>query len=633
MSNSRRRTRTGTPSQRRLSAVALAVAATLMWPSTAHAAPAENAAAAGSSVIDAGASSIVDVLSQGCPALVALAVDGVGIATGTGASAVAVADLAQQAVKIGVPVVTALVPVAVTGATAAASGDYSQLMTAGQTALTTIAEQVLAQCPAAKLAFAGNGQGAQMLSTFLQGVGSGESPISADSISAAALFGAPDRAAGSPLFPGTDQAAPSGDGKAVDALPALDVATPRGGGVAASSSGAPDFGELAGKVGSFCQSGDLTCDIDPNSGTAQAISDVAGGGDPVAALQQITGSLLSGTAPSSQSAGTGGGLLSTIANALMGNNADLGAFTKGARTGYTQPTASTSKTEKPASTKSSTSSAPSSSGDSSCPIAERIDANKAEPAAIIAEVDRLDKDCPDTPVTVVGHSYGASRAGQVAEHYGKDYKGNAKFVLNADPSMGNRDNVPASTVWNCNELDPVCSKSATFATYFPWHMPDRYPEAWDKHPAGVNLIPANQAGASTAETSSSTATTTAKAAPATKQASAPAAASGHNWDAVAQCESGGNWSINTGNGYYGGLQFSPSTWTANGGKGLASDASREEQIRVAENVLKTQGAGAWPTCGKHLGTVSTPAASDQSNSASEYASDWFTAAAQDAANN
>ena len=79
-----------------------------------------------------------------------------------------------------------------------------------------------------------------------------------------------------------------------------------------------------------------------------------------------------------------------------------------------------------------------------------------------------------------------------------------------------------------------------------------------------------------------------------------AAAPTHNWDGVAQCESGGNWSINTGNGYYGGLQFSQSTWAANGGAGSANNASKQEQIRVAENVLATQGAGAWPVCGQYL---------------------------------
>ncbi len=70
-----------------------------------------------------------------------------------------------------------------------------------------------------------------------------------------------------------------------------------------------------------------------------------------------------------------------------------------------------------------------------------------------------------------------------------------------------------------------------------------------------------------------------------------------NWDAIAACESGGNWNTNTGNGYYGGLQFSPSTWAANGGSGLPHQASRAEQIRVAENVLASQGIGAWPSCG------------------------------------
>ncbi|ORA77374.1 resuscitation-promoting factor rpfE [Mycobacterium malmoense] len=71
-----------------------------------------------------------------------------------------------------------------------------------------------------------------------------------------------------------------------------------------------------------------------------------------------------------------------------------------------------------------------------------------------------------------------------------------------------------------------------------------------------------------------------------------------NWDAIAQCESGGNWGINTGNGYSGGLQFTSGTWHANGGSGSPASASREEQIRVAENVLHTQGIGAWPVCGR-----------------------------------
>ncbi|MER5198764.1 transglycosylase family protein [Streptomyces sp. NPDC002755] len=81
------------------------------------------------------------------------------------------------------------------------------------------------------------------------------------------------------------------------------------------------------------------------------------------------------------------------------------------------------------------------------------------------------------------------------------------------------------------------------------------------------------------------------------------AATASEWDAVAQCESGGNWSINTGNGYYGGLQFSASTWAAYGGTAYASQAdqaSKTQQIAIGEKVLAGQGKGAWPVCGTGL---------------------------------
>jgi len=81
-------------------------------------------------------------------------------------------------------------------------------------------------------------------------------------------------------------------------------------------------------------------------------------------------------------------------------------------------------------------------------------------------------------------------------------------------------------------------------------------------------------------------------------------ASATNWDAIAQCESSGNWNTNTGNGYYGGLQFTQSTWKAYGGTGSAANASRDEQIAVAERVLQGQGIGAWPVCGKKGGSGS-----------------------------
>jgi nucleoid-associated protein YgaU len=79
------------------------------------------------------------------------------------------------------------------------------------------------------------------------------------------------------------------------------------------------------------------------------------------------------------------------------------------------------------------------------------------------------------------------------------------------------------------------------------------------------------------------------------------AAPGMDWDALAQCEASGNWAANTGNGFSGGLQFTPQTWRAYGGQGNAANASREQQIAVAERVLAAQGEGAWPSCSKRIG--------------------------------
>ncbi|AWW40353.1 transglycosylase [Streptomyces sp. AS58] len=83
-----------------------------------------------------------------------------------------------------------------------------------------------------------------------------------------------------------------------------------------------------------------------------------------------------------------------------------------------------------------------------------------------------------------------------------------------------------------------------------------------------------------------------------------AAADGGVWDRIARCESGGNWHINTGNGYYGGLQFSAGTWRAFGGTAYAPTAdraSKEQQIAVATEVQRAQGWGAWPTCSARAG--------------------------------
>lgn len=96
-----------------------------------------------------------------------------------------------------------------------------------------------------------------------------------------------------------------------------------------------------------------------------------------------------------------------------------------------------------------------------------------------------------------------------------------------------------------------------------------------------------------------------------------AAADGGVWDRIAQCESGGNWHINTGNGYYGGLQFAAGTWRAYGGTAYAStadQATKSQQIAVATKVQRAQGWGAWPTCSARAGAYgSAPSTSSGSS--------------------
>jgi LysM repeat protein len=108
--------------------------------------------------------------------------------------------------------------------------------------------------------------------------------------------------------------------------------------------------------------------------------------------------------------------------------------------------------------------------------------------------------------------------------------------------------------------------------------------------AAARPAPAAPAGAAPAD----------PAAPAPAASPAPASSGGANWSAIAACESGGNWAASTGNGFYGGLQFTQQTWLANGGGRYASSANLAtpaQQIAVAQNVLASQGIGAWPACG------------------------------------
>lgn len=103
-------------------------------------------------------------------------------------------------------------------------------------------------------------------------------------------------------------------------------------------------------------------------------------------------------------------------------------------------------------------------------------------------------------------------------------------------------------------------------------------------------------------TTTSVLATTSTTSPTVQEAS-PAVAptsDGLDWDALARCESGGNWHINTGNGYYGGLQFDLQTWRSVGGTGYPHEHSREVQIHHAEILYSQRGAQPWPHCGKYL---------------------------------
>lgn len=102
---------------------------------------------------------------------------------------------------------------------------------------------------------------------------------------------------------------------------------------------------------------------------------------------------------------------------------------------------------------------------------------------------------------------------------------------------------------------------------------------------------------------------------ATMIAPASQAADVATWEKLAQCESGGNWSINTGNGFYGGLQFTQQSWNGVGMSGSPQNASREAQIEAGERLLAVQGWGAWPACSAKLGLsgAATPTYTDPSN--------------------
>lgn len=103
----------------------------------------------------------------------------------------------------------------------------------------------------------------------------------------------------------------------------------------------------------------------------------------------------------------------------------------------------------------------------------------------------------------------------------------------------------------------------------------------------------------------------------------PANAEPINWEAIAACESGGNWTADDGDGGYGGLQISAAAWDANGGVGLPSQASSQQQIAVAKRIMADQGPGAWPTCASRGAAATTGAGAAPVGSLTHYLSALF----------
>jgi hypothetical protein len=141
------------------------------------------------------------------------------------------------------------------------------------------------------------------------------------------------------------------------------------------------------------------------------------------------------------------------------------------------------------------------------------------------------------------------------------------------------------------EQDIQYRPAAYYALATPWAAdPPIEPPAWG--PGAISLV----AGAPTTTTTTAPPADVRPPAPKPPQAAVPARTTGVNWDAIAQCESGGNWAANTGNGYYGGLQFTKETWLSAGGGQYAPRAdlaTREQQIAVASTLALHN----WPVCG------------------------------------
>jgi LysM repeat protein len=191
--------------------------------------------------------------------------------------------------------------------------------------------------------------------------------------------------------------------------------------------------------------------------------------------------------------------------------------------------------------------------------------------------------------------------------------GSSTTVANAAPKQEIKKEIAAKmvTIAPGDSLSKIATdKDSTVQRLFDANDTIKNPDMI--YPGDKLRIPTKDEKLTTRPIPADAVTTPAAAAPSAEKTSAPVVrtaprvaaapvADGSVWDKLALCEASGNWAINTGNGFYGGLQFTLSSWQAVGGSGLPSDASREEQIQRGEMLLAKQGWGAWPACTAKLG--------------------------------
>ncbi|WP_067813588.1 cutinase family protein [Nocardia inohanensis] len=244
-----------------------------------------------------------------CPALFAFGVQGTGesspdaaITTDTGMLSTVFRPMMADATEL---VSRAYVPYDASfgGAVATGTTPYLQSVTKGVDTLKSMVKQVSERCPSTRIAITGYSQGAHVASLFAQEVGAGKGVVPADKVVAVALFGDPTRNAGAGLFPSSPgkskpDAAPGTSGTAVAALedPPQYSMGATGSGMGNDKNAAVSFGSLAGRVASFCSSGDLACDAPSGSPIVRAVANIASqveisGGDPIASLKSVAEAL------------------------------------------------------------------------------------------------------------------------------------------------------------------------------------------------------------------------------------------------------------------------------------------------------------------------------------------------------